>query len=56
MKLFGKGWAQPVIRTHWAFICSVLFAISRLSGYRVLNHEKHVAWGRACGVSTAPVS
>lgn len=46
----GYGWAQqPVTSRAWAFAASLLFAISKATGYRVLNHAKHVAWCRAGG-------
>jgi len=48
---FGKGWAQPVTSKPWAFIATVLFTVSRLTGHRVLNHRKHIAWQRACDLS-----
>ena len=47
--IFGEGWAQPVISKPWAFVASVLFALSKASGYRVLNGVKHRAWQRAVG-------
>lgn len=50
MKMFGANWATPVVSRRKAFWCSVLFAASRASGYRVLNHRKHLAWERACGL------
>jgi hypothetical protein len=51
MKILGHGWAQPVTSKPWAFVASVLFQVSRLSGYRVLNHSKHLAWEKACGLT-----
>lgn len=45
---FGH-WAQPVTSRPWAVICGLLFAVSRLSGHRVLNGAKHRAWQRATG-------
>ncbi len=48
--MFGNGWAQPVVSKSWAFVTTVLFALSTLTGYRVLNTAKHRAWQRACGV------
>jgi hypothetical protein len=51
IKMLGYGWAQPVVSKRWAFVCSVLFAISRATGNRVLNHRKHLAWERACGIA-----
>lgn len=47
---FGYGWAQPVVSHRKAAWCSLLSLISRLSGHRVLNTRKHVAWERACGL------
>lgn len=47
---FGYGWAQPVVSHHKATWCSVLFLVSRMTSYRVLNHRKHLAWERACGL------
>ena len=48
---FGIGWAQPVVSRQWAFVASVLFALSSLTGHRILNHTKHRAWERAVGVA-----
>jgi hypothetical protein len=48
--MFGKNWAQPAISKPWAFAADVLFAISALTGHRVLNGAKHRAWERACGL------
>lgn len=45
-----KNWSQPVVSRPWACLCAVLFEASRLTGYRVLNHAKHRAWERACGL------
>ena len=47
---FGYGWAQqPVTSRTWALAASLLSAFSKLTGHRVLNHEKHVAWCKAVG-------
>lgn len=52
---FGYGWAQqPVTSRVWAFIASLLFAVSRLTGFRVLSTAKHIAWCRAGGRSWRP--
>lgn len=51
MRMFGTNWAQPVTNKRWAFVCTILSNISRLSGYRILNYQKHVAWEKACGLS-----
>lgn len=48
--MFGKDWAQPVTSKRWAFYATVLFTISKATGYRRLNHAKHIAWERACGI------
>lgn len=50
LKALGYGWAQPVVSRRKALRCSMLFTLSRLSGHRVLNHRKHLAWQRACGI------
>jgi hypothetical protein len=50
MKALGHGWATPVVSKRSALWASVLFAVSRVTGYRVLNHRKHLAWERACGL------
>jgi hypothetical protein len=50
MQVLGYGWAQPVTSRRWAFLASALFYLSRLTGHRVLNHQKHVAWQKACGL------
>ncbi len=48
---FGYGWAQqPIASRTWAFIASLTFAVSALTGHRILNHAKHVAWCRAAGL------
>lgn len=53
----GYGWAQqPVTSRTWAFIASLLFEVSRLTGYRVLNHAKHVAWCKAGGRDWRPTT
>jgi hypothetical protein len=46
-----RNWAQPVTSRPWAVICSVLFAASRATGFRVLNRAKHRAWQHACGLA-----
>jgi hypothetical protein len=43
-------WAQAVVSKPWAFVTSVLFWISKASGYRVLNHAKCIAWQKSVGV------
>lgn len=49
---FGYGWAQqPVTSRTWAFIASLLFAVKRLTGHRVLNTATHIAWAKAGGRS-----
>jgi hypothetical protein len=50
---FGVGWAQPVVSRLWALAATVLFALSSLTGHRVLNHAKHRAWEHAVGVGVA---
>lgn len=45
-----SGWAQPVISRPWAVATVLLFSVSQLSGYRVLNGAKHTAWFRATGL------
>lgn len=47
-----KSWAQPVVSKPWGVVTSVLFKISKLSGHRVLNHSKAIAWARATGSPT----
>lgn len=44
-------WAQPVVSRRWAFVTVAVETVSRLSGYRLLCHQKHVAWQRACGIA-----
>jgi hypothetical protein len=46
-------WAQPVRSYPWAVVATALFTLSKLSGYRALNHAKHSAWVRACGLQGA---
>ncbi len=42
-----KNWAQPVVSKPWAFVATVLFALSRWCGHRVLNGAKGRAWNKA---------
>ena len=52
MKAFRfSEWAQPVVSKPWAIVCTLLFALSQWSGYRILNHAKHAAWQKACGLT-----
>lgn len=44
-------WAQPVTSRPWALVAVALFRASQLTGHRTLNHAKHVAWERACGLA-----
>jgi hypothetical protein len=44
-----KTWAEPVVNKPWAFIATALFMISKFTGYRTLNHTKHIAWLHAIG-------
>lgn len=51
---FFQSWAQPVVNQKWAMIATALFAISSLSGLAILNHWKHIAWMKACGLRINP--
>ena len=42
-------WAEPVVSKPWAFVATVLFALSKLTGNRVLNRAKGFAWRHAIG-------
>lgn len=50
-KMFGYGWAMPVVSRRAAVWCSLLEYGWRLSGGRLFGVRKHYAWERAVGVS-----
>jgi hypothetical protein len=50
MKRWFKHNAQPVVSGPWACVAVVLFGLSKLSGYRILNGAKHRAWELSCGI------
>lgn len=50
MKMFGKGWAQPVVSKPWAFAATVTEWGKRATRYRLFVRVHHRAWERACGL------
>lgn len=46
---FGYGWATPVVSRRWAFIATVLQAVTPGPGCG--GPIPHRAWERACGIA-----
>lgn len=52
MDIFGKSWAQPVVRKRWVPITLVLEWFARRTHFKfgVLASAKHHAWMYACDI------
>lgn len=55
MRMFGRGWAQPVVSKRWALVATVTDRVKRMSGFRLCVGSSHRAWERACGIPRVSV-